>query len=165
MTAIIHSEFSRPKWRMIVLSALAFWLSSSLILDLIIMPSLYAAGMMTQPGFASAGYSIFWIFNHVEVVCAALVLTGVLLLNNLSHAGNHWQVPVAFGLLAIALIFTYGLAPEMSALGLQLDLFESTTKVPAGMNQMHSGYWLLEMLKLALSGALLGVIYRQSQTA
>jgi hypothetical protein len=53
---------------------LGFWFSSSIILDWVIIPSLYVSGMMTQSGFASAGYLIFWNFNRIELVCAALIL-------------------------------------------------------------------------------------------
>lgn len=164
MAAIInHTEntvLSRSKWRTILLATLAFWLSSSFLLDAVIMPSLYSAGMMTQSGFASAGYSMFWVFNRLEVICAALVLTGALILSNTATVRNHWQVPAAFGLLAIVLICTYGLTPEMSALGLQLNLFD-VTEVPTAMSQMHGGYWLLELLKFAMGGALLAAIYKQ----
>lgn len=156
MAAITSTDFSRPKWRMIVLSTLAFWLSGSLILDMVIMPSLYSAGMMAQPGFPSAGYSIFWVFNHLEVLCAALVLTGVLVLKNTPGAlGHRWIVPAAVGLLAIVLLYTYQLTPEMSALGLRLSWFETTSDIPAAMSWMHSGYWVLEVVKLVTGGALL----------
>lgn len=161
MTAITSTEFSRPKWRTILLATLAFWLSGSLILDAVIMPSMYAAGMMTQPGFASAGYSIFWVFNHLEVLCAALALTGVLILRNtISATISRWAVPMALCLLGIALVYTYALTPEMSALGMQLDWFETTSEIPAAMNQMHEGYWLLEVLKLAIGSALLAASYK-----
>lgn len=163
MTAITNTAFSHSKWRTIVLSSLAFWLSGSLILDTVIMPSLYAAGMLTQPGFASAGYSLFWVFNHLELLCAALVLTGVLVLQNTSEVmGARWSVPAAFGLLMIALIYTYGLTPEMSALGMQLNWFEPVSEVSATMNQMHGGYWLLEVLKVGLGGTLLATSYRHT---
>lgn len=156
MAAITSTDFSRPKWRMIVLATLAFWLSGSLILDMVIMPSLYSAGMMTQPSFASAGYSIFWIFNHLEVLCAALVLTGVLVLKNTPGAlGHRWIVPAAVGLLLIVLLYTYQLTPEMSALGMRLSWFEPTSETSPIMGWMHGGYWILEVLKLITGGALL----------
>jgi len=45
--------------------------------------------MMTQAGFATAGYLIFWNFNRIELLSAALVLTGVLVIsNNLRSANN-----------------------------------------------------------------------------
>lgn len=162
MTAITNTAFSRSKWRTIVLSALAFWLSGSLILDAVIMPSLYSAGMLTQPGFASAGYSVFWVFNHLEVLCAALILTGVLVLKNTSSLMSRWIVPAAFGLLLIALVYTYGLTPEMSALGMQLNWFEPASDVPTTMNQMHGSYWLLEIVKISVGGALLAACYKRS---
>lgn len=159
MTATTNSAFSPSKWRVIVMAALAFWLSSSVLLDFIVMPNMYFAGMMTQPGFASAGYQLFEVFNHVELVCAGLVLTGSLIIRNI--AGSRWQIYVAVGLLAITLIYTYGLTPEMGALGLQLDQFQ-VREAPALMNQMHSGYWLLEVVKIAMAGALLKASYRQA---
>ncbi len=143
-----------------MLATLAFWLSGSLILDAVIMPSMYAAGMMTQPGFASAGYSIFWVFNHLEVLCAALALTGVLVLRNtISSTITRWAIPMALGLLIIALIYTYALTPEMSALGMQLNWFD-TSEVPTVMNQMHGGYWLLEVVKFVVGSALLSASYQ-----
>ncbi|MFM7426654.1 MAG: hypothetical protein ACKO7W_16945 [Elainella sp.] len=114
--------------------------------------------MMTQPGFASAGYSLFWVFNHLELLCAASVLTSVLVLRQTAPLPR-WILPAAGVLLAIALIYTYGLTPQMSALGLQLNWFEPT-EVPTAMNQLHGGYWLLELLKLGLGGALLSSSYR-----
>lgn len=160
MTAFTSSEFSRPKWRTILLATLAFWLSGSLLLDAVIMPSMYAAGMMTQPGFASAGYSIFWVFNHLEVLCAALALTGVLILRNtISTTISRWAIPMALSLLGIALIYTYALTPEMSALGMQLNWFDAS-EVPTAMNQMHGGYWLLEVLKFVIGTSLLSLGYK-----
>jgi len=162
MTSITTLEFHRPRWRTIVLSALAFWLSSSLIVDLVIMPTMYAAGMMTEPNFATAGYSLFWIFNRVELLCAALVLTGVFVLCTLSKNQQYrWAVPLALALLAISLNYTYGLTPEMGALGIHLNSFESAAEIPVLMNQMHEQYWLLEVLKLVAGGVLLGAYYKQ----
>jgi Domain of unknown function (DUF4149) len=161
MSAITHSSFSRPKWRTIVLATLAIWLGGSLLLDGVVMPSLYGAGMMTQPGFASAGYRLFELFNHFELLCAATVLTGILVLNTLSDSAHRWQVAAAFSLLAIGLVYLYGLTPEMSALGLELDWPASTAEIPATMNQLHSAYWLLEIVKLGLGSALLAACYKK----
>lgn len=163
MTVIAHTEFQRPKWRTIVLITLAFWLSSSLILDLVIMPTMYATGMMATPDFPTAGYSLFWIFNRIELLCAGVTLTGVLVLKNTESQHPHrWTVPLSLALLAIGLICTYGLTPEMSSLGLQLNLFATGSEVPGAMNQMHSGYWLLELLKLGATGLLLSTVYKQN---
>lgn len=164
MAAISGVELKRPVWQTTGIFTLAFWLSSSLILDLVIMPSLYATGMMTQAGFATAGYSIFWIFNRIELVCAALVLTSILAAQSTQQPSRKENRTIILSviLLGIALIYTYFLTPEMSALGLQLNLFDSTTVIPANMNQMHVGYWLLEALKLIGCSTLLGLCYRNS---
>lgn len=126
------------------------------------MPTLYASGMMTEPGFATAGYSIFWVFNRLELVCAALVLTSALVLLASQKPIEKWNqrsVLLSLLLLALALIYTYGLTPQMSALGLQLNLFNASSEAPALMNALHVGYWLLEVVKLLLGGLLLKLCY------
>lgn len=165
MSAISSVELKRPAWQTIVMFTLAFWLSSSLILDLVIMPGLYASGMMTESGFATAGYVIFWLFNRVELLCAALVLTGALVVGRTHRfAGSNCRKAVVLStiLLGITLVCTYALTPEMSALGLNLNLFEPVAEVPGKMNLLHEGYWAMEVLKLVAGGTILGLCYRQS---
>jgi len=160
MSVIVHSEALRPRWRTIVLTVLAFWLGASLLLDVVIMPMLSAAGMLTEPGFAAAGYSIFWVFNHLELFMAALVLTGMLILRTVPSQFQHrWAIPAAVALLAIVCAYTYGLTPEMSALGLQLNWFESTPAFSGAMVQMQGVYWFLEVCKLAIGVTLLRWCY------
>ncbi len=158
MATLSESNTKPINWQPLILGALGFWLSASLVIDLIIMPGLYTAGMMTQPGFASAGYSIFWIFNRIEILCAALSLTGLLVLENqhqLSEVKRHTALIISIILLAIALVDTYGLTPQMSALGLDLNFLETQTSLPPEMLTMQAGYWLLEVLKVAGCGVIL----------
>ena len=159
MTAASSLQLKRPLWQTIVVLTLGFWFSSSLVLDWVIMPSLYVSGMMTQTGFATAGYSIFWNFNRIELLAAALILTGVLVLGRTEFVANNWRrnaIVLSLLLLFVSLIDTYFLTPQMCAAGLQLNLFESATEIPAMMNQMHIGYWILEAVKLGTCGTLLG---------
>ncbi|NJL84982.1 MAG: DUF4149 domain-containing protein [Leptolyngbyaceae cyanobacterium SM1_1_3] len=154
-------------WQVIVFAMLGFWLSASLVLDFVIMPSMYGAGMMNQPDFGSMGYGLFWIFNRIEVLCAAGILTGLLVLrqgqNQFSLLNNgsqsRWSLLLAGLLLAIAMAYTYFLAPEMSALSLS-DALQPAATAPAEMNQLHGLYWLLESLKLAAAALLLRFCYR-----
>ncbi|MUL37374.1 hypothetical protein [Gloeocapsopsis dulcis] len=150
-------QLKRSPWQNVAILTLGFWLSSSLILDWVIMPSLYVSGMMTQAGFTTAGYLIFWNYNRIELLAAALVVTSVLVLNKTQFAGDHWQrgtTILALLLLAVPLLATYFLTPQMSATGVQLNLFESATEVPATMNLLHAGYWVLEAVKF-VGGTLL----------
>lgn len=164
MTAITSRvELNKPRWQTIVIFTLAFWLSGSLILDLVIMPSLYVSGMINSSGFATAGNVMFSAFNRVELLCAALGMTGMMVLSNSptdSGKGSRTAILLSFVLLAIALIDTYALTPQMSALGVQLNLFEPVAEVPSGMNLLHEGYFGLETIKLAVGAALLGWCYR-----
>jgi hypothetical protein len=166
MNAVFGVGVKQPAWRTIAMLALGFWLSSSLIVDFVIMPCLSTAGMMNQASFATAGYSIFWIFNRVELLCAALTLASVLALrgtSNLYHQVRRWSMFLSLLLLAIALIYTYIMTPQMSALALQLNLLEPVTGMPAGMIQMHEGYWTLELIKLAAATVLLSWCYKDSR--
>jgi uncharacterized membrane protein len=141
-------------WHKILTLTLAFWLGASLFLDLVIMPSLYASGMMSQPDFVPAGYGIFWIFNRIELLCAALVVTGVLVQHKMSFDRKQSRVLLSLLMLSAAVICTYFITPEMGALGVQLDVFESPA-IPYGMNQLHISYWMLEMIKFVAGGVLL----------
>ncbi|NEP55262.1 MAG: hypothetical protein F6K65_43370 [Moorea sp. SIO3C2] len=153
-----------------MLLGLAIWMSCSAVLDLVIMPTLYGAGMMKQSGFAAAGYSMFWMFNRIELVFAALVLTGVLalysLLQPMGRVGK-WAIALAVFLLAIPLIYTYALTPTMSALGLEFIPFDLSTlhhTIPVAMNHLHRDYFGLEALKFGLAGALFILCYRLMPT-
>jgi hypothetical protein len=144
---------------------LGFWLSASFIIDFVMIPGLSLSGMMNQGGFASAGYIIFGLFNRIELICAAIILTGFLAFrrhHTLIHLQEHWSIILASVLLVIALIYTYILTPQMSGLGLQLNSFEATNTMPPAMITLHWSYWLLEGVKFLLGATLLKWCYRDS---
>jgi len=152
-------------WQSVVLFGLTIWLSCSVLLDVVVMPSLYATGMMDQAGFATAGYSIFWVFNRIELVFAALVLTGVLALFFLlqpTHPVGRGAIALAIFLLAVPLIYTYALMPNMSALGLELAPFSLPDQFASAMGHLHRDYFGLEALKLMIGASLFGWCYRLS---
>jgi len=166
MNAVFSVGAKRPAWQTIAMFALGFWLSGSLLLDFVIMPGLSAAGMMSQASSATAGYSIFWLFNRIELLCAALVLASLLALrgtSNLYRQVRRWSILLSVLLLTIALIYTYIMTPQMSALALQLNLLEPVTGMPAGMMPMLEGYWVLEAIKLAVGTTLLIWCYHDSR--
>ena len=161
MNTISNFGYKRHLWQNIVLLTLGFWLSASLVIDWVVMPSLYVSGMMSQSGFAQAGYTIFWNFNRIELLSASLVLTGILVLNQ-REAKLHWTMlflPVL--LLAVCLAETYIFTPQMSAMGLQMNLLQTATEVPSTMNMLHGGYWLLEAIKFIAGCTLFSWWWRQ----
>ena len=167
MNAISNRGLKQINWSAIAMFALGFWLSGSLILDSVIIPALLASGMMIQEGFASASYLIFGIFNRIELFCAALVLTSFLVFrqnHNFTHKQESWSIVLSGVLLTIAIIYTYILTPQMSSLGLHLNLFESINTMSVEMIQMHWSYWILEATKLILGTILLRWCYRNSCT-
>ncbi len=128
------------------------------------MPTMYVSGMMNTPNFTATGPILFSVFNRIELLCASLGLTGSLFLSATSnHFIKHTKTAIIFSiaLLAIALIDAYSLTPQMTALGMNLNLFESVNELPVAMNQMHGSYWLLEATKLVLGGTLLAWFYQK----
>jgi len=170
MNSLSLPHLKAPNWVTMVLVALMFWFSSSLLLDVVIMPALFVGGMMSQPGFGPAGYGLFWVFNRLELVCAAVILTG-LLVHRQHSAGDgivvsglrsRWALEVAAGLLAIGLVFTYLLTPAMGALGADLNPFAPRLALPVGMDQLHALYFGLEGLKLVGCGLLLKFYFQDA---
>ena len=166
---LMNTFFSRPfqqiNWSATIMFALGFWLSSSLVFDCLVIPGLLSSGMMNQDGFATAGYTIFGTFNHIELICAALVLAGSLVWNYRSSLGQikiDRSVLFAGILLAIAIIYTYILTPQMSAWGMSLTSSESVEQIAMPMKTMHIAYWSLEATKLILATSLLSKFYRSS---
>ncbi len=157
-------------WDALVLLIVTFWLSSSALLDFLLMPMMYEAGMMKGPEFATAGYSIFGLFNRIELLCAAAILTGLLALRQrrnqfdvvASGSQSRWALVISGSLLAIALTYTYILTPHMSALGLDLSgsLAVQAQPMPQAMSYMHALYWGLEAVKLVAAGWLVQLCYR-----
>ena len=158
-------------WDALVLVVVTFWLSSSVLLDFFMMPMMYESGMMNEPNFATAGYGMFWLFNRIEVLCAAAILTGLLVLRQRdrnefdvleSGSQSRRALMVSGLLLAIALLYTYVFTPQMSALGMQ---FVDGAEAPAAMGYMHVLYWGAEALKLAAAAWLVKVCYRDIKAA
>jgi hypothetical protein len=165
MNTVSERNWRSIDWPTLVMLTLGFWLSASLVIDLVIMPSLSASGMTALNGFASAGYVLFGLFNRIELVCAAIVLSGFLVFyrnHTLIHLRLNWSLALAAILFTIPLIYTYILTPQMSGLGLSLNVFETLQTMPTGMIHLHEGYWLLEGIKLIAGVTLLRWCYRDS---
>ncbi|NEQ43425.1 MAG: DUF4149 domain-containing protein [Leptolyngbya sp. SIOISBB] len=155
-----QTNLSRTAWTPWVFAIAGFWLSSNLVLDFLVMPVMYVSGMAADTSFAAAGYSLFWSFNRLELLCAAIILTGILALRHqpqefeVCRSGGRcrWALALSVGLLGLILVDTYVLAPQMSAMAFALEGVENAfTPVMAGL---HGLYWLLEVVKLVCLGGL-----------
>ena len=98
------------------------------------------------------------------LLCGALVLASILTIKYRQEfvIKIDKSVVIASCLLAIALIYTYLITPQMSALGMSLNEFNGTELLAGSMSRMHVVYWLLEGSKLVLGTVLLGKLYRNS---
>ncbi|USR91306.1 DUF4149 domain-containing protein [Phormidium yuhuli AB48] len=167
MTALSAWIRKTPSWQAIISLSLALWFGASLVLDFVMMPGMYSMGMMSQPDFASMGYSTFERFNHLELLFGAIALTGVLVLNQQQHFfGSQTRKAIMLStlLLGIAIAYTYLFTPQMSAMGMSLTPLEPLAEFPPLMETMQQGYWVLEVLKLASAWILLRLCHRQMQT-
>ena len=165
MNSVSKNSSSLPNWSTLVMFSLGFWISASLVIDFLMIPSLLASGMMAQSGFVTAGYLLFGLFNHLELLCAALILSGFLIFNrnhSLPHLQERWSMILSGLLLAIALVYTYGLTPALSGFGFEMNLFNGTNAIPMGMMTLQWSYWLLEIIKITLCITLLRWCYRDS---
>ena len=162
----LPSSTSKPvNWSTAIMFALGFWLSGSLVFDCLVVPGMLTSGMMNESGFASAGYLIFGTFNHVELLCAATVLAGCLVYRygyHLTNAINRKSILIAAILLVISLAYTYILTPQMSSMGMPLDMFTTNEATSTSMTVMHLVYWSLEVIKLVAATTLLRGFYRNS---
>jgi len=160
------SHTAKPvNWSTLIMFVLGFWLSGSLVLDCLIVPGMLTSGMMKEPGFASAGYMIFGAFNHIELLCSAIVLAGCLVYRYGYHLTGQMErksIFVAIALLAIALAYTYVFTPQMSGMGMSLDQFSAVAETSSSMAIMHVAYWSLEVVKLVAATALLRTFFRSS---
>lgn len=150
-------------WPLLVMGSLTMWLTGSLVMDLLVVPSLSAAGMMAEPGFISAGHLLFSVFNHLELLFAGLVVSGCFLLHQrgfFSAPEQRFSRIFAIILLAIAIVYTYILTPAITDLGFDMASFTSTGEMPAAMMPLHWLYWGLELVKLAVGLTLLHWSYQ-----
>jgi hypothetical protein len=180
MANIYIAKNSNQTWLTVAAAVVGFWLSASLLLDFVIMPSLYMSGMMTSSGFGIVGYTLFSIFNRLELFCGAATLCMGLWLWQSTLLDRQQKIEVGCAsalLLAIAMIYTFILTPQMSGLSIDLNMLDTIAlsnggledlqmystipQVPTAMNQMHVIYWGLESLKIVLMSTVLGLAYRQ----
>ena len=49
-------------------------------------------------------------------------------------------------MLVISIAYTYILTPQLSSMGMSLDMFANTTSTSASMTAMHLVYWSLAVL-------------------
>jgi hypothetical protein len=164
---IAIEPLDRKRWQQIAIVSLGFWMSATLILDLVVMPTLWATGMMESSGFATAGYSLFWIFNRIELLCGAIVLSSIWAAISTAPTRVATQPQLLAGasvLLAIALSYTFVITPYMSGLSLDLDIMAIAKHVPLEMDRLHSIYWVLEASKLGIAGMLLSLLSGKLET-
>jgi len=165
MTTLVSRPYRRAKLQSISIIALGLWLSASLVFDFLIIPSLFASGMMESSDFASFSYIVFGNFNHLELISAGIVLASSLAINyrhNLSRIKIDSSIVISVVLTAIALAYTYFLTPQLSSLGMNLDPFATQELNANSMIGTHLAYWILELSKLALGIFLLNNLYSSS---
>lgn len=165
MTTLVSRPYRRAKLQSICIIALGLWISASLVFDFLIIPSLFASGMMESSDFASFSYIVFGNFNHLELLVAGIILGSSLAINyrhNLSKIKIDSSIVISVVLMAIALAYTYFFTPQLSSLGMNLDPFVTQELNVNPMIGTHLAYWMLELSKLVLGFFLLNNLYGNS---
>jgi len=147
-------------WHRMLPIVLLFWISASLVLDLLVMPVLYTSGMMAESNFVLAGQALFGAFNRVELVLGAIVCVGFWTKQQMPQTERESlfrNIPIALLVFGIAALYTYAVTPAMSGLGFAQ---EATGIVPAQMDSMHMAYWGLESIKLSALSVLFSRDFR-----
>jgi hypothetical protein len=142
---------------------LALWWGGTALLDFVVMPTLYVAGMMDSTSFASAGSLLFLTVNQLEMLLGAIVFAAVLAHRHEPEVEAHQSLGglgLPLVMLAIVMVDRYVLTPQMAGMGVQLEWLAGTT-MTSGMMAMHLGYWALEATKLLAAGVLLTRCFRQ----
>lgn len=166
MDLLAGKQHKSINWTAIIFGSLAFWLSGSFILDFVVIPSLSVTGMMETADFASAGFTIFSIFNHIELVCASLVLTGILVVGFLNNFQGKKQVLFTIFsavLFLITLAYTYAIIPNLTGWGLSIHQFTNSAEMSKSMIMWQESYWILEAIKFVLGGIILRWCYDAQQ--
>ncbi len=165
----MNTSIKRPilsvDWNIVVMAVLGFWLSASFLLDAVIVPVLFSTGMMADTGFISAGYVLFGVFNRLELVCAAIILTAFVIFKNQNRFGDRQGLNaliIASVLLNIALAYTYFLTPQISGWGLEMETLTVTPTMPTAMIWLHACYWGLEITKFVLGTTLWRWCYKRN---
>ncbi len=143
---------------------LSIWLGGSVLLDFVVMPTLYKSGMMTGSSFASAAEALFSTFNSLEMLMGAIVLAAMMSRRHDRQLEAHMSLgglALPIGLLLISLVYRYWLTPQIGGLGVQ-DWLNPAGELPAAMLMMQAGYWLLETVKLGICGILLNRCFRSA---
>ena len=161
------ARMDRSPWQVVAAVTLGIWLGGSLLLDVVVMPALYSAGMMTSPGFAAAGSLLFGTVNRVELLMGGLVLAAFLALLAAGRRST-WCLVVGLALCGLTAIEAYWLAPTMAASSLSLTWGELGPIAPALsplMTGWHEGYFAIEVLKWLGCAALLWNCERSSSNS
>lgn len=149
----------------IVMTILGFWLSASFLLDFVVMPVLSLTGMMADSGFINASYVLFGVFNRLEIICAAAILT-VFFGFKFNHLFGDRQalnaLVIASVLLNIALVCTYLVTPQLAGFALEMTSFNGVAVMPTSMVAWQALYWLLEVMKFCLGMTLIRWCYQRA---
>lgn len=79
MNCIVKLIVVMVDWFLFVMGSLVMWFIGSLVMDLLVVFSLFVVGMMVELGFISVGYLLFFVFNYLELLFVGLVLFGCFL--------------------------------------------------------------------------------------
>ncbi len=122
--------------------AVALWVGGMAALDFIDAPLRFATAVLSRNQAVALGQAVFTRFNRVEVVCGLVALAAAAVARS-----ARWTLTVTALMLALVLMQTFYLTPEITRLAAGLDFVNRTPGDPryAVIRSLHSVYAAVEI--------------------
>jgi uncharacterized membrane protein len=126
--------------------AVALWIGGMAALDFVDAPLRFATPALSRNQAVVLGQAIFVRFNRIEVVCGIVALAAAA-----AARSARWTVVVTALMLALVLVQTVYLTPEITRLATGLDFVNRTPGDPryAAIRSLHSIYAAVEIAVFA----------------
>jgi hypothetical protein len=123
--------------------AVALWIGGMAALDFIDAPLRFATPALSRNQAVALGQAVFARFNQVEVACGIVALAAAV-----AARSARWTVVVTALMLALVLVQTFYLTPEITRLAAGLDFVNRAPGDPryAAIRLLHSLYAAVEIV-------------------
>lgn len=126
--------------------AAALWVGGMAALDFVDAPLRFATPALSRNQAVALGQAIFVRFNRIEVICGIVALAAAA-----AARSARWTIVVTALMLALVLVQTVYLTPEITRLAAGLDFVNRTPGDPryAAIRSLHSVYAAVEIAVFA----------------
>lgn len=126
--------------------AVALWIGGMAALDFVDAPLRFATPALSRNQAVALGQAVFARFNRIEVACGIIALASAV-----AARSARWTVGVTALMLALVVVQTLYLTPEITRLAAGLDFVNRTPDDPryAAIRSLHGIYAMVEIAVFA----------------